>query len=29
MDSATLDNLLKLEGYNLVRADHPNNIKRG
>ena len=29
MDSSTPDGLLKIDGYNLVRADHPNNIKRG
>ena len=29
LDSATPDNLLEIDGYNLVRADHPNNIKRG
>ena len=28
-NSATSDSLLKLEGYNLVPADHPDNIKRG
>ena len=28
-DSTTPENLLEIEGYNLVRADHPNNIKRG
>ena len=25
----TPDNLLEIDEYNLVRADHPNNIKRG
>ena len=29
MDSSIPDNLLDIEGYCLVRADHPNNIKRG
>ena len=29
LDSTTPDNLLEIDGYNLVRADHPNNIKRG
>ena len=24
-----LDSLLEIDGYVLVRADHPNNIKRG
>ena len=28
-DSTTPENLLEIERYNLVRADHPNNIKRG
>ena len=28
-DSATPNNLLEIEGYNLVRADHLNNFKRG
>ena len=23
------DNILHMEGYNLIRADHPDNIKRG
>ena len=23
------DNILHMEGYDLIRADHPNNIKRG
>ena len=23
------DNSLQIEGYNLVRADHPNDVKRG
>ena len=27
-DCTTPDSLLEIEGYNLVRADHPNNIKR-
>ena len=29
LDSTTSDNLLEIDGYNLVRADHPDNIKRG
>ena len=29
LDSSTPDNLIGIEGYNLVRADHPDNIKRG
>ena len=29
MDSSVPDNVLDIEGYRLVRADHPNNIKRG
>ena len=29
MDSSIPDNVLDLERYRLVRADHPNNIKRG
>ena len=29
LDSTTPDNLLEVDGYNLVRADHPDNIKRG
>ena len=29
LDSSTPDNLINIEGYNLVRADHPDNIKRG
>ena len=29
LDSSTPDRLLKIDGYILVRADHPNNIKRG
>ena len=29
LDSTTPDNLLEIDGYNLVRADHPDNIKRG
>ena len=29
LDSSIPDNILDLEGYRLVRADHPNNIKRG
>ena len=29
LDSSTLDSLLKIDRYILVRADHPSNIKRG
>ena len=29
LDSSIPDNVLDIEGYRLVRADHPNNIKRG
>ena len=29
LDPAIPDSLLEIDGYNLVRADHPNNIKRG
>ena len=29
LDSTTPDNLIEIDGYNLVRADHPDNIKRG
>ena len=29
MDSSIPDNVLDIEGYRLVHADHPNNIKRG
>ena len=29
LDSLTSDRLLEIDGYILVRADHPNNIKRG
>ena len=29
LDSSIPDNVLDVEGYRLVRADHPNNIKRG
>ena len=28
LDSSTPDGLLEIDGYNLVRVDHPNNIKR-
>ena len=28
-DLATPKNLLEIEGYNFVRADHLNNVKRG
>ena len=28
LDSAIPDSLLEIDGYNLVRADHPNNIKK-
>ena len=29
LDSSSLDNLVDIQGYNLVRADHPDNSKRG
>ena len=29
LDSSTPDKLLEIDGYILVRADHPNNIKIG
>ena len=29
LDSTIPDSLLVIDGYNLVRADYPNNIKRG
>ena len=29
LDSSTLDDLLEIDGYNLVLTDYPNNIKRG
>ena len=29
LDSSIPDNLTDIRGYNLVRADHPDNIKRG
>ena len=29
LDSSTPDRRLEIDGYILVRADHPNNIKRG
>ena len=29
LDSATPSSLLEIEGYNLIRADHSNNIKSG
>ena len=29
LDSTAPDNLLEIDGYNLVCVDHPNNIKRG
>ena len=29
LDSTTLDSLLEIDVYNLVRVVHPNNIKRG
>ena len=29
LDSSTPDKLLEIDGHILVRADHPNNIKRG
>ena len=29
LDSSIPDNLIDIEGYTLIRADHPDNIKRG
>ena len=29
LDSSIPDNLIEIEGHNLVRADYPDNIKRG
>ena len=29
LDSSIPDNLIEIEGYNLIRADHPGDIKRG
>ena len=29
LDSPIPDSLLEIDGYNLIRSDHPNNIKRG
>ena len=29
LDSSIPDSLLEIDGYNLIRSDHPNNIKRG
>ena len=29
LDSSIPDNLIDIKGYNLVRADHPDNIKKG
>ena len=29
LDSSIPDNLIDIEGYKLIRADHPDNIKRG
>ena len=29
MDSTIPDNLLEIDGYNLVRADHPSIVERG
>ena len=29
LDSSISDNLIDIKGYNLFRADHPDNIKRG
>ena len=29
LDSSVDDGLLEVDRYNLVRADHPNNTKRG
>ena len=28
LDSSILDSLLEIDGYNLIRSDHPNDIKR-
>ena len=28
-DSSIPDSLLEIDGYNLIRSDHPNDIKRG
>ena len=29
LDSSTPDNLIEIEGYKIIRADHPDDIKRG
>ena len=29
LDSSILDSLLEIDGYDLIRSDHPNDIKRG
>ena len=29
LDSLVHDSLLEIDGYNLVREDHPNDTKRG
>ena len=29
LDSSIPDNLIDIEGYKLIQADHPDNIKRG
>ena len=29
LDTLIPDNLINIEGYKLIRADHPNNVKRG
>ena len=29
LDSSTPDSLLEIDGYNLIHADHPGNVKRG
>ena len=29
LDSSTPNNIIDIEGYNLVRADHPDDTKRG
>ena len=29
VDSTIPDSLLEIDGYNLLRADHPNYVKRG
>ena len=29
LDSSTPDNLFHIQGYDIVRADHPENTKQG